>query len=89
MRHGKKPTRKQKIRLGRVGLSPENWLIVREKPSGELVILHQAHGPDPGDSVRGGLKESSHKPKRLRGVIGGSPPRSEDGRARRKEGTGA
>ena len=41
MRHGKKPTRKQKIRLGRVGLSPENWLIVREKPSGELVILHK------------------------------------------------
>ena len=28
MRHGKKPTRKQKIRLGRVGLSPENWLTV-------------------------------------------------------------
>ena len=41
MRHGKKPTRKQKIRLDRVGLSPENWLIVREKPSGELVILHK------------------------------------------------
>lgn len=47
MRHGKKPTRKQKIRLGRVGLSPENWLIVREKPSGELVILHKHTGPGP------------------------------------------
>ena len=41
MRHGKKPTRKQKIRLGRVGLSPENWLIVREKTSGGLGRLHK------------------------------------------------
>ena len=32
MRHGKKPTRKQKIRLGQAGLSPENWLVVREAP---------------------------------------------------------
>lgn len=37
MRHGKKPTRKQKIRLGQAGLSPENWLVVREAPTGELV----------------------------------------------------
>ena len=29
MRHGKKPTRKQKIRLGQAGLSPENWLVVK------------------------------------------------------------
>lgn len=41
MRHGKKPTRKQKIRLGQAGLSPENWLVVREAPTGELVILHK------------------------------------------------
>lgn len=41
MRHGKKPTRKQKIRLGQAGLSPENWLVVRQKPDGELVILHK------------------------------------------------
>ena len=39
MRHGKKPTRKQKIPLGPVGLSPENWLIVPEKPSRELLSL--------------------------------------------------
>ena len=26
MRRGKKPTRKQKIRLGQAGLAPENWL---------------------------------------------------------------
>ena len=41
MRNGKKPTRKQKIRLGQAGLAPENWLVVRQKPNGELVILHK------------------------------------------------
>jgi len=41
MRHGKKPTRKQKIRLGKAGLAPDNWLVVKEKPNGELVILHK------------------------------------------------
>ncbi len=41
MRNGKKPTRKQKIRLGKAGLAPENWLVVRQKPNGELVILHK------------------------------------------------
>ena len=34
MRNGKKPTRKQKIRLGQAGLSPENWLVV-------LILLHK------------------------------------------------
>ncbi len=41
MRNGKKPTRKQKIRLGQAGLSPENWLVIRQKPTGELIILHK------------------------------------------------
>ena len=41
LRHGKKPTRAQKIRLGQAGLSPENWLVVKQKPNGELVILHK------------------------------------------------
>lgn len=41
MRNGKKPTRKQKIRLGQAGLSPENWLVVRQKLDGELIILHK------------------------------------------------
>ncbi len=41
MRQGKKPTRKQKVRLGQAGLSPENWLVVREKPTGELIVLHK------------------------------------------------
>ena len=41
MRNGKKPTRKQKVRLGQVGLSPENWLVIRQKQDGELIILHK------------------------------------------------
>lgn len=41
MRDGRKPTRKQKIRLGQAGLAPENWLVVRQKPDGELIILHK------------------------------------------------
>lgn len=41
MRRGKKPTRKQKIRLGQAGLSPENWLVVKQKQNGELFILHK------------------------------------------------
>lgn len=41
MRRGKKPTRKQKIRLGQAGLAPENWLVVRQKPNGELIVLYK------------------------------------------------
>nr|DAP14061.1 MAG TPA: hypothetical protein [Caudoviricetes sp.] len=41
MRHGKKPTRKQKIRLGQAGYCPQNWLVIRQKPDGELIILHK------------------------------------------------
>ena len=41
MRNGRKPTRKQKIRLGQAGLAPENWLVVKQKQNGELVILHK------------------------------------------------
>lgn len=41
MRRGKKPTRKQKIRLGQAGLAPENWLVVRQKPNGEFIVLHK------------------------------------------------
>lgn len=41
MKHGKKPTRKQKTLLGKTGLAPENWLIVKQKPTGDLVILHK------------------------------------------------
>ena len=39
MRHGKKPTRAQKIRIGQAGLAPENWLVVKQKKNGEMVIL--------------------------------------------------
>ena len=41
LRRGKKPTRKQKIRLGQAGLAPENWLVVKQNPNGDLVIHHK------------------------------------------------
>ena len=41
MRNGKKPTRKQKIRLGQAGLSPENWLVIKQKQKGEIFNLHK------------------------------------------------
>lgn len=41
MKNGKRPTRQQKVRLGKAGLSPENWLIVKNKSNGEMVILHK------------------------------------------------
>lgn len=41
MKHGKKPTRAQKIRLGKAGLSPENWLVIHERRDGGLVIIHK------------------------------------------------
>ncbi len=41
MRRGKKPTCKQKIRLGQVGLSPDNWLVVRQDKDGKMIVLHK------------------------------------------------
>ena len=38
MRRGKKPTRKQKIRLGQAGLAPENWPGREAEANGELII---------------------------------------------------
>ena len=43
MRRGKKPTRNQKILLGQAGLAPENWLVVKQKANGELIILNKYH----------------------------------------------
>ena len=40
MRHGKKPTRAQKIRIGQAGLSPENWLVIRADKS-DIVLVHK------------------------------------------------
>lgn len=44
MKHGKKPTRAQKVRLGQAGLSPDNWLIIKNKPNGELVVMYKHTG---------------------------------------------
>lgn len=41
MRNGKRPTRKQKVRLGQAGLSPDNWLVIRQKPNVKHAATHQ------------------------------------------------
>ncbi|WP_420795748.1 DUF6906 family protein [Desulforamulus putei] len=30
MKHGKRPTRAQKIRIKSLGLNPDNWLVVKD-----------------------------------------------------------
>ena len=39
MRNGKKPTRKQKIRLGQAGLAPENWLVILHKHTDKIRVV--------------------------------------------------
>lgn len=41
MKHGKKPTRAQMARIGKAGLAPENWLVVKNCPDGAMVVLHK------------------------------------------------
>ncbi len=43
LRSGKKLTQKQKIRIGQAGFAPKNWLVVKQKKNGEVVIINQAH----------------------------------------------
>ncbi len=39
----KKPTRKQSILIGKSGLKPENWLVIKN-PVGMLYIRHRKTG---------------------------------------------
>lgn len=43
MKHGKKPTRKQKMMLKGLGLNYENWLVI-EDSSQRLIIEHRHTG---------------------------------------------
>lgn len=43
MKHGKKPTRRQKQDIASVRLNPDNWLVCKDTPS-ELVIEHKISG---------------------------------------------
>lgn len=43
MKHGKRPTVRQKRYLKMVGLNPENWLIERDTAS-EVVVIHRYTG---------------------------------------------
>ncbi|ADY54884.1 hypothetical protein Sgly_3161 [Syntrophobotulus glycolicus DSM 8271] len=43
MKHGKRPTRAQKIRLKEAGLNYENWLVVKATTEG-LEVVHKYSG---------------------------------------------
>lgn len=40
MKHGKKPTKAQKIILKERHLNPDNWLIVKNTPE-EMLVVHR------------------------------------------------
>ena len=40
MKHGKKPTREQKMLMKQWRLNPENWLVERDTPE-KMVIVHR------------------------------------------------
>ncbi len=42
LRSGKKPTQKQKIRIGQAGFSLKKWLVVKQKRNGEIVIINKS-----------------------------------------------
>lgn len=44
MKHGLRPTRRQKIRIRKAGLRTENWLVIREHPDGRLTLQHKQSG---------------------------------------------
>jgi len=43
MKHGKRPTRAQKIRMERCGLNPENWLVITDH-NGVFQVVHRVSG---------------------------------------------
>ena len=40
MKHGKKPTRSQRMFIRSKRLNPENWLVVKDTPS-EMLLVHR------------------------------------------------
>jgi hypothetical protein len=43
LKHGKKPTRAQKIRIKFKGLNPDNWLVVKDCPQC-FEVVHRVSG---------------------------------------------
>lgn len=43
MKHGKKPTRRQKQDISSLRLNPDNWLVCKDNPE-ELVLEHKISG---------------------------------------------
>lgn len=40
MKHGKKPTRSQRMFIRSKRLNPENWLVVKDTPD-EMMLVHK------------------------------------------------
>ena len=40
MKHGKKPTRSQRIFIRSKRLNPDNWLVVKDTPS-DMLLVHR------------------------------------------------
>ena len=40
MKHGKKPTRSQKLLIKQWRLNPENWMVERDTPD-QMVLVHR------------------------------------------------
>lgn len=41
MRNGRKPDQEAEDQARASGHAPENWIVVRQKPDGELILLHK------------------------------------------------
>lgn len=60
MKHGKRPTRAQKIRLKEVGLNWENWLVVGATKEG-LDVVHKHSGKTRNIPASVGKKSDSSR----------------------------
>ncbi len=60
LKHGKRPTRAQKIRLKEVGLNWENWLVVGATKEG-LDVVHKHSGKTRNIPVTLGKKTTAAK----------------------------
>lgn len=55
MKHGKKPTKNQKIFIKSWGLIPENWLVVKDTPA-QMLLVHR-HNDQTTRTIRKDVKE--------------------------------
>lgn len=43
---GKRPTRRQKMIMAKWRLQPDNWLVVKDLPHGEMHVIHRVSGKE-------------------------------------------